>query len=80
MKRQETGCDVLKFFLLAQERKQWKGLMNKVMNLRVPQRAENFLTPRGYQLLKKGSAHGIMILKCRTSFFFPPTILFPEIG
>jgi hypothetical protein len=29
---------------LAQDRKQWRDLVNTVINLRVPYKAENFLT------------------------------------
>jgi hypothetical protein len=35
---------VVNWIHLAQEREQWRGLVNTVMNLRVPQKAGNFLT------------------------------------
>jgi hypothetical protein len=32
----EIGCDVMDWIELAEDRDQWKALVNPVMNLRVP--------------------------------------------
>jgi hypothetical protein len=40
----EIGWEGVKWIHLAQDRDQWRGLVNTLMNLRVPQRAGNFLT------------------------------------
>jgi hypothetical protein len=37
-------CDDVKWIHLAQDRDQWRALVNKVMKLRVPEQARNFLT------------------------------------
>jgi len=37
------GCDVVDM-ILAQDSDQWKALLNMVMNLRLPEKAWNFLT------------------------------------
>jgi hypothetical protein len=39
----EMGCDVVDM-ILAQDSDQWKALLNMVMNLRLPEKAWNFLT------------------------------------
>jgi hypothetical protein len=36
MDLRETGCDVIDWIELAQDRDQWRALENTVMNLRVP--------------------------------------------
>jgi hypothetical protein len=36
MNLRETGCDGRGWIDLAQDRNQWRALMNKVMNFRVP--------------------------------------------
>jgi hypothetical protein len=40
----ETGYDGLDWIHLAQDRFQWRALVNTVMNLGVPYKAGNFLT------------------------------------
>jgi hypothetical protein len=40
----ETGWDVVDWMHLAQGKNQWLAVANKVMNLRVPLKAGNFLT------------------------------------
>jgi hypothetical protein len=41
---QEMGCWGMDWIELAQNRERWRALASAVMNLRVPQNAENFLT------------------------------------
>jgi len=41
---QEMGLVVMDWIELAQDRDRWWGLVNAVMNLQVPQNADNFLT------------------------------------
>ena len=41
---QEVGCEGMDWIDLAQDRDRWQALVNVVMNLLVPQNAENFLT------------------------------------
>jgi len=38
----ELGCEDVQWFDLAQDRNQWRDVVNTVMNLRVPQKAVNF--------------------------------------
>jgi hypothetical protein len=40
----ELGWDGVDWFDLAQDRARWRAFVNKVMNLRVPLNAENFLS------------------------------------
>jgi hypothetical protein len=40
----EIGCEGVDWVHLAEDRDQWQALVNTVMNLRVPGKAENFLT------------------------------------
>jgi hypothetical protein len=40
----EIGWDGIDWIDLAEDRDQWMALVNTVMNLRVPQNAENFLS------------------------------------
>jgi hypothetical protein len=44
MDLRETGWDGVDWIELAQDRDQWKGLVNMVMNLRVPQSVGKFLS------------------------------------
>jgi hypothetical protein len=40
----KKGWEGVDWMHLAQDRDQWQAVVNTVMNLRVPQKAENFLT------------------------------------
>jgi hypothetical protein len=40
----EIGCDCMDWIDLAQDRDQWRSLVDTVMNLRVPQNAGKFLS------------------------------------
>jgi hypothetical protein len=44
MNLREIEWDVMVWIDLAQERDQWRALMNTVMNIRVPENAWNFLS------------------------------------
>jgi hypothetical protein len=44
MDLRETGWEGVDWMGLAQDREQWRDLVNTVMNLRVPLKARNFLT------------------------------------
>jgi hypothetical protein len=50
----EIGWDGMDWIDLAQNRDQWRVLVNTVMNIRVPKNIEKWL--HNWQLLKKGSA------------------------
>jgi len=40
----ETGWEGVDWIHLAQDRDQWRVVVNTVMNLRIPEKARNFLT------------------------------------
>jgi hypothetical protein len=53
----EIGWDGMDWIELAQDRDQWRALVNTVMNLRVPKNCWEFSEwLHSWQLLRKGSA------------------------
>jgi len=44
MTDRETGCEVVEWMHLAQDRDQWQALLNMIINLWVPYRTDNFVT------------------------------------
>jgi hypothetical protein len=42
MDLKETGCENVECVYLTQDRDQWRALVSRVMNLRVPQKLRNF--------------------------------------
>jgi hypothetical protein len=52
----DVGWEVVNWVNLAQDRDQWRALLNKAMNLRVTAKSKHSLTNRVTQLLKKDSA------------------------
>jgi hypothetical protein len=43
----ETGWKVVEWIHLAQDRDQWRALVNTIMNLRIPYKRGNFLSSEG---------------------------------
>jgi hypothetical protein len=57
MDLRERGWDIMDWIDLAQDRDQWRALVNTVINLRFPLNAGKFLSSlHNWRLLKKGSA------------------------
>jgi hypothetical protein len=60
MDLREIGWDGMDWIDLAQERNQWRTLVNTVMNLRVPQNVDKFLnscTTGGFS--RRAQLHGV---------------------
>jgi hypothetical protein len=57
----EIGCGGMDWIDLAQDRDQWRALVNEVRNLQVPHSSGNFLSSSATSGLKKGCGRGVFL-------------------